>query len=105
MEAPWIKGAPSEYFPKHFRIGTYSLESTLPAEALERVLGTIPEIESILMYTGCYPSWEWADASAVAARIPERWHAGVFNDNARAFYRFPSSFHQSNRSAAQGKLA
>lgn len=94
MEAPWMKRAPSEYFPDHFRIGTHSLETMPSPKALEKALTTIPEIQSLLTYTSGYPSWEWTDAPQVAERLPVSWSSRVLRDNALALYRFPSSFRQ-----------
>jgi uncharacterized protein len=87
-ETPWLQAPPSEYFARHIRLGTRSLESPRDPTALGRVLGTIPGAERMLVYTSAYPAWDWEEPGTVAARLPEEWHAGVFRDNALDLFRW-----------------
>jgi uncharacterized protein len=88
-ETPWLQGPPSEYFARHVRLGTRSLESPRDPSALAKVLGTIPGAERLFVYTSAYPAWDWEEPATVAARLPAEWHAGVFRDNALDLFRWP----------------
>jgi predicted TIM-barrel fold metal-dependent hydrolase len=87
--APWLTHLPSDYFVAHFRVATYELEAAPTPDQLERALSTLPGIESILMYTSCYPNVDAKPPGAIAKRLPEAWHARVFAQNAREFFRWP----------------
>jgi len=89
VEVPWLRGSPSEYFARHFRLATYGLESPPQPERLEAVLDAIPSVTLMFVYASGYPNRAGEEPEAVAARLPEAWHDGVFRANAEAFYRWP----------------
>jgi uncharacterized protein len=88
-EAPWLRMLPSEYFAQHFKVATASLESPPKRERLAQVLKSIPAVERTLVYASCYPNDDFEEPETIAARLPEAWHAGVFGENAREFFRWP----------------
>jgi predicted TIM-barrel fold metal-dependent hydrolase len=100
LEAPWMQMTSTEYFTKHVRLGTYSLESPPQPERLAKVLRTIPEVESMLLYTSGYPNADGEGPDTIAARLPEEWHGRVFHDNALEFYRWPGDAATGRRPAA-----
>ena len=93
-ETPWLTRPPSEYFVRHIRLGTHSLEAPVQPGRLERVLGAIPEVESMFLYTSGYPAWDWEEPGTIAARLPAEWHFGVFRGNAADFFRWPSGMNE-----------
>jgi predicted TIM-barrel fold metal-dependent hydrolase len=89
VEMPWTTVLPSEYFPRHVRLGTYSLESPREPERLAQLLEAIPNGDELLMFAGGYPNWDGEAPDAIAARVPAAWHQKVFHDNAAAWFRWP----------------
>jgi predicted TIM-barrel fold metal-dependent hydrolase len=89
LEAPWMRMTSTEYFTRHIRLGTYSLEAPAKPERLAKVLRTIPGVESMLLYTSGYPNDDGEPPEAIAARLPQEWHEQIFRENALAFYRWP----------------
>lgn len=87
-EAPWLTKLPSQYFSEHVRIGTHSLEAPAERERLARALGTLANIDRLLVYTSCYPDYNSESAASIADRLPEDWAPRVFHENARELYRF-----------------
>jgi predicted TIM-barrel fold metal-dependent hydrolase len=90
IEAPWLRSAPSDYFLRHVRLTTYSLEAPRQAGRLGQLLGTMPGASSMLLYASGYPNWDFEGPEAIAERLPEDWHENVFRENALEFYRWPS---------------
>ncbi len=88
-EAPWLKALPSEYFARHVRLTTYTLESPLRAEMLTAALQTLPWIDKSLLYASGYPNDDSEDATAIRQRLPVSWGSRVFSQNARDFFRWP----------------
>jgi predicted TIM-barrel fold metal-dependent hydrolase len=86
-DARWLRRPPSEYFVEHVRVSTYSLEDP-PDSRLLRLLETIPQAESMLLYASGYPRWDAATASDISHRLPGQWHDRVFGQNAREFFRW-----------------
>jgi predicted TIM-barrel fold metal-dependent hydrolase len=84
-DAPWLKKSPAEYFQKHVKVSTYSLE---PGH-LEKALGALPWFADSLLYASGYPNSDWEQAATIAERLPADWHARVFRDNALAAFRWP----------------
>jgi predicted TIM-barrel fold metal-dependent hydrolase len=91
VDTPWLDAAPSEYFCRHVRLSTYSLEAPRQPERLAQVLETVPGIESMLIYAGGRPRRDAEEPDEIAARLPESWHAGVFRENAEEFFRWPAA--------------
>jgi predicted TIM-barrel fold metal-dependent hydrolase len=89
VEVPWAKRMPSEYLAEHVRFSTYSMETPPKEGQLETMLELIPGIESMLLYASGYPYSDGADATDIAARLPESMHDRVFHGNAEVFYRWP----------------
>jgi predicted TIM-barrel fold metal-dependent hydrolase len=89
VEAPWLDEPPSEVFMRHVRLTTYSLETPRQPERLERLLRTLPEPESLLLYASGYPNVDGEPPESVAARLPAEWHDAVFGTNAASFFRWP----------------
>ena len=79
----------NEYFTEFVRLGTYQLESPEPERLLD-LLSTIPDVESMFLYTSGYPNWDWEEPETISARLPQEWHERVFNTNADAFFRWPT---------------
>jgi predicted TIM-barrel fold metal-dependent hydrolase len=90
-EAPWLRELPSEYFVRHVRLGTYSLETVPEPEQLRSALETVPGVESSLVYTSCYPNLDFSEPDEVARRLPSEWHDRVFQGNARELFRWPQT--------------
>ncbi len=88
-DAPWLKMLPAEYFQRHVKVSTYSLERTPAPGRLQKALGTLPWFADSLLYASGYPNSDWEQAESVAERLPAEWHARVFRDNARAAFRWP----------------
>lgn len=99
-EAPWLRGLPGEYFERHFRVATHSLESPPDPARLAQVLRAIPGVESVLTYASCYPNFDSEEPASIAARLPEPWHQRVFHDNAMGFFRWPGGARSAAREPA-----
>jgi predicted TIM-barrel fold metal-dependent hydrolase len=90
VDTPWLESPPSEYFVRHVRLGTYSLEAPRQPERLAQLLETIPDVESMLMYTSGAPRYDAESDESVALRLPTSWHTRVFRKNAEDFFRWPA---------------
>lgn len=90
-EAPWMKRLPSEYFSRHVRVSTGSLEAPADPARLAKALATFPGFDDLLVYTSCYPNEDCESPAAIAARLPDSWHPKVFRGNALDFFRWPAS--------------
>jgi hypothetical protein len=88
-EMPWLRALPSDYFCKHFSVATYQIEKSASPERLARALGTLPEIESMLIYASGFASADVSEPADIAARLPGEWHERVFAGNALDFFRWP----------------
>jgi predicted TIM-barrel fold metal-dependent hydrolase len=100
-EMPWLKALPSEYFCKYFRVATHELEKVPDPARFARALGSLPDMESMLVYASGFPSPDHESPSEIGARLPEAWHPKVFSKNAEALFRWPGS----TRSGAATGLA
>lgn len=87
---PSAKGMPIDYFRDHVRVATYGLEAPEPAERLATALGTLPWIQSALVYGSGYPNFDYEEPESIAARLPEHWHRQAFHDNANELFRWPA---------------
>jgi len=86
---PWVQEPPAVYFRRHFRISTYGIEDGADPEFLGRLIAMTPGLERILCYGSGYPAWDTCGADTVRALVPEAWHARVFDENAREWFRWP----------------
>jgi predicted TIM-barrel fold metal-dependent hydrolase len=91
VEGPWLDGLPSDYFKKHFFLSTQGLENPRDPARLAQMLQAVPNVASTLMYTSAYPDRSFERPQAIADRLPESMHQGVFRDNAEQFFRWPGT--------------
>lgn len=89
-EVPWLGRSPTEVLWEHIRIGTWPLEQAPGPERLVRHMRAFGPVEQLLCYASGYPDREMNPVAAVAAGLPQAWHAPVFYGNAAGFYRWPS---------------
>jgi predicted TIM-barrel fold metal-dependent hydrolase len=87
---PSAKGLPIDYFRDHVRVATYGLEAPEPADRLATALGTLPWIDSSLLYGSGYPNFDYEEPDSIAARLPDQWQPNVFHDNATGLFRWPA---------------
>lgn len=93
-EVPWVRRPPSEYFREHVRVATWPLDRPPGADGaqrLVRLLDAFGGAEDLLCYASGYPWWNTDSVAEVAGRLPAAWHAKVFHDNARDWFRWPDS--------------
>lgn len=91
QDAPWLRQLPSEYFREHVRVSTGGLELPARPEHLKVALRLLPYFDQLLMYASCYPNEDAESPGEIAGRIPEDWKDRVMHDNARDFFRMPST--------------
>ena len=56
-----------------------------------RLLQAFGGAEDLLCFASGYPHWNSDSAASVAERLPASWHAKVFHDNARSWFRWPGA--------------
>ncbi|HEV3483936.1 MAG TPA: amidohydrolase family protein [Vicinamibacterales bacterium] len=89
-EAPLLKERPSDYFRRHARIATYSLEPSSQGR-LARALETLPWLRDVLVYGSGYPNIDWEKPAATAERLPSEWRSDVLYHNASSLFRWPDN--------------
>jgi uncharacterized protein len=103
QEAPWLKALPSEYFSRHVRVATHSLEAPAGG-ALAKLLGALPGAEHLLVYTSCFPDSDGERPEAVAGRLPAAWGDRVLRRNALELFRWPSRVASEDQEVARGTV-
>jgi predicted TIM-barrel fold metal-dependent hydrolase len=88
---PSAKGLPIDYFRDHIRVATYGLEAPQPSDRLVTALGTLPWIDSALVYGSGYPNFDSEQPDSIASRLPQEWQSKVFQGNASDLFRWPAA--------------
>ena len=84
-EVPWVRRLPSEYFAQHVWVTTQPLELSPEREQIVELLSWFGG-EDKLVYSSDYPHWDADDLDHLRQRLPERWHAKIFRENAMRLY-------------------
>jgi hypothetical protein len=86
MEAPSLQRRPSEYFRRHVRIATYTLESTDDPARVRDALATVPWLDEVLVYGSGYPNADADRPEALLPRLPESWADRILHTNAEELF-------------------
>jgi hypothetical protein len=54
-----------------------------------KLLDAFGDAADLLCYASGYPHWNTDAVDDIAQRLPPSWHAKVFHDNARDWFRWP----------------
>jgi hypothetical protein len=91
-EVPWVRRLPSDYFRDHVRVSTWPIDRPAEPDGAERVvklLDAFGDAADLLCFASGYPHWNTDAVDDIAQRLPASWHAKVFHDNARNWFRWP----------------
>jgi predicted TIM-barrel fold metal-dependent hydrolase len=88
-DVPWVDRPPIDLIRDHMRFSVAPLDAGTPEdlEATVRHLGT----DELLMFATDYPHWHDDDVATLLGAVPEQARAKLMAENARAWYRLPTS--------------
>jgi len=87
-ECPWVRDLPGEMVSRHFRFTSQGAGPAEPPEALWRLLDSVPDARSLLLYSGNHPrhDCEPPESSFALTTCPEAWRGAIAAENALATF-------------------
>jgi Amidohydrolase len=82
-----VRTRPSDVVREHIRFSTQPFDY-VPSAALLGILESVEGIEDVICFSSDYPHWDGDEPTYIATRLPERWHAKLFYENAAKFLGF-----------------
>jgi predicted TIM-barrel fold metal-dependent hydrolase len=87
-DTPWLRHAPTEYFHRNIRVGTYPLDRPHSPAQFAKYLGTHPGLEDVVCYASGYPNWDTDTVADIEEWLPEAWIPKVLHENSDKAFRW-----------------